>query len=807
MPSPLSALCQAARSLARTPLLCAMLVLVLALGLGAATALFSVVSTLLLRPLPYPQPERLVRVYELFPLPGGEPGQGSVSLPNLEDWRAGSTSFEHLAAYSLGNRNLQSGGQPERLATAEVSPGTFATLGVAPLHGRGFRAEEDALGAPPVAVLSHGLWQRRFGGDRGVLGTTVTLDGAAHTVVGVMPADFQFPPGGARTELWLPLRVPADLAAARGTHWLAVLGRLAPGRGFDAAQAEMERLAARIAEEHPDTQQDRSVRLVPLAEVVVGRVRPALLVLLAGTGLLLVIACANAANLLLARAAGRRREVAIRTSLGAAPRHLALQLAAEAAVLTAAATAGALVVAWLGVRGLVALAGPTLPRAAEIGVDGVLLAFVATLAALVTGVLALAPARQAASARVHELLKETAGRGGSGGRASRRLRGALVAGQVALSLVLLVGAGLLLETFLGLLDTETGLDPRGVVTLRVSLPEPGDSGPLAADRLLEPVRERVAALPGVTGAGWISHLPLRTWGTNGNFAIEGRPQPERPADAPFAEYRLVGPGYFAALGIPVLAGRDLTAGDRDPERPVALVNRALAERYFPDGGAVGQRLVLGDVPSTIVGVVGDVRQAELAREPLPELYVPYFYRDWQEMSLVIDAAVPPASVAADVRRAIQRVDPAQAVYDLETMEEVIAGSLIDRRLYLLLLAAFAVLATVLSVAGIHGVVSHAVAEREREMAIRLALGARPGGMVGLVVRDGARLALAGLAVGVPAALLLTRLLEGLLHGVAPGDPATLAAAALLLLAVTVLATWLPARRAARIDPATALAAE
>jgi putative ABC transport system permease protein len=321
------------------------------------------------------------------------------------------------------------------------------------------------------------------------------------------------------------------------------------------------------------------------------------------------------------------------------------------------------------------------------------------------------------------------------------------------------------------------------------------------------VRERVSALPGVTGAGWISHLPLETWGTNGNFAIEGRPEPARPADAPFAEYRLVGPGYFAALGIPVLAGRDLTPSDRVPERPVVLVNRALAERYFPGESAVGRRLILGDEPSTIVGVVGDVRQAELAREPLPELYVPYFYRDWQEMSLVVDSALPPASLAADVRRAVHAVDPGQAVFEVATMEEVIAGSLADRRLYLLLLAAFAVLATVLTVGGIHGVVSHAVAERQREMAIRLALGARPQGVVGLVVRDGALLAAAGLAIGIPAALLLTRLLESLLHGVTPGDPTTLTTAALLLFTVTLTASWLPARRAARVDPALALAAE
>ena len=794
---------QTGRTLLKAPLSSALVAAVLALGVGAAATLFTVVDSLLLSPLPYPEPDRLVRVYETFPYPGGQ-GWGSVSVPNFRDWREGSSAFAELAAYSWASRNLGGAGEPERVRTVAATAGLFEVTGVAPVLGRAFTAAEERSGGR-VAVLSHELWRSRYGGDPGLVGGTIDLDGEAHTVLGVMPEGFEFPPGWGSADAWLPLRLTPEQEAARGSHWMAVAGRLAPGATLERAEAEIEGIAARLAEEYPE-QEGRSALLVPLREDVVGWVRPSILLLFGGTGLVLLIACANAAGLLLVRAAGRQREVAIRSALGAGRRHLAGQLLTEASLLAAAAAAGGLALAYAGVRLLVRLAGTSMPRAAEVALDARAVGFVVAVSALVTLALGLVPALQSASGRLGELLKE-AGSSVSLSRRGQRVRAWLVASQIALSMVLLVGSGLLLRTLVALLGTDTGLSAENVLTLKISVPEARYAAAESAAALLEPVREEVEALPGVRSAAWINLLPLDRWGSNGNFQIAGRPAPERLEDAPFAEFRVVSPGYFETLGIPLLRGRAVAAEDRDPERPVAVVNRSLAETYFSGGEAVGERLVLDGTEAPIVGVVGDVRSATLDREPSPEIYFPYSVASLRDMTLVVRAELPPEELAGAVTGVIHRADPGQAVYAVQSFERVLEGSLAQRRLYLWILAVFAVAALVLAAAGLFGVVSSAVTHRKREIGIRVALGARPASVVGLMVREGALLALLGLAGGTAASLALGRLLASQLYGVTAADPATFAGVGALLLGVALAASYAPARRALAVDPVETLRTE
>ncbi len=564
-------------------------VLVLALGIGATTALFSLVDGLLLRPLPYDHPEELVRLYETFRYPGGE-GLGSVSYPNFVDWRDRQEGFAGMAAYSAGDLALQGGDRPERLASVAATPGLFDVVGVPPALGRGFRPEDGAADAAPVAVLAYRIWATRFGSDPEVLGRTVTLDGRAHTVIGVMPEGFEFPPGGRAEDVWVPLVVDPQTAANRGSHWMAVVARLAPSTKLAAAGAEMDRLATGIREAYPKIQQDRGAAIKPLREVVVGRVRPALLLLFGGTGLVLLIACANGANLLLLRAEGRRREVAVRAALGAGSRQIAAQFFAEAVVLVGSAALLGLALGRLGLIAFSELAATALPVPPRVGFDWRVFAFLAAVSALVTVALALVPALQARAARIQDSLREGGGAVGAG-RRSRRFRGSLVASQVALSVVLLASTGLLLRTFLVLSGTDLGFEPEKVLTLQVSLPEASYPQDDMSSRFYEPVRQAVEALPGVERAGWISHVPLQEWGSNGNFGVEGRPTPERMEDQPFAEFRVAGPGYFEALGVPLLRGRPISPDDRDDTAPVVWINRSLAETYFPGEDPLEHRLL------------------------------------------------------------------------------------------------------------------------------------------------------------------------------------------------------------------------
>jgi putative ABC transport system permease protein len=798
----------AGRTLRKAPGFTALVVLTLALGIGANTAIFSVVHALLLRPLPFSEPDRLVRLYQTFRTPSGE-GTGSVSMPTFQDWREQTRTFEGLAAYLGGDVNLQGVDTPERIAAVSATANLFEVLSSQAQLGRTFVQGDDEPGAPPVVVLADGLWRQRFGADPRVIGETIVLDGAVHTIVGVMPPDFRFPAGVGRAQLWRALQPPPAAIENRSANWLQVIGRLRAGTSLEAAQSEMSEIARRIEQQHPDVQEGRGALLRPMREVIVGDVRPTLLVLLGAAGFVLLIACANAANLLLARSTARRREIAVRTALGATRARVVRQFLAEALLLALAGGAVGLLLAWQTVGGAVRLAGESLPRASEIGFDAGVFAFLLLITVGTGLVFGLVPALRSTGARLHDELKE-GGVKASGGRAAGRLRGTLVVAQIALSLVLLVGAGLLMRTMLRLLQTETGMRTENVLTMQVSIPSERFLEGGVVQRFHAPVREQVATLAGVRAAGWATHLPLREWGMNTWFGIEGLPQTATAAERPFAEVRLVSPGYFSTLGIPVLVGRDFD--EQGGEHPAGvMINRALAERYLPGEDPIGRHILWSDHELPIIGIVADVRQAELTREPMAELYLPYDYFarffGVPTYTLVVGTHVPPETLAGPVREVIRSVDPQQPVYNLQTMEQVVAGSIADRRLYLWLLGGFAAIALVLAAAGIYGVISYSVTQRTREIGIRLALGAGTQAVLRLVVTHGALLALFGLAIGVPAAFVLTRLLQGLLHGVSPTDPLTFAAVGLLLAAVALLASYLPARRATRVDPMIALRSE
>lgn len=794
------------RTLRKSPGFTVATVLVLALGLGANTAIFSVANAVVLRPLEYADPDRLVRIFETYPS-GGEVREGSVSIPNFEDWRAHARSFEALAiAGHPESATLQGGGDPERLSVVPVGSGLFPLLGIQPMVGRFFAQGEDEPGAAPVVVLSEQAWRTRFGADPGILGRVLTLDGEAHTVVGVMPADFRFPAGTTPRDAWVPLKPSAEWAV-RGMHAFVVLGRLAPGVTVEAAREEMARAAAALAREHPGEQEARGASVRTLHETVVGRVQPMLFVLLGAAALVLLIACANAAGLLLARSIARRREVAIRTALGATRGRVVRQFLAESLTLAALGAALGLALAWGALRAIAVVAGPLLPRASEIGIGPGVMAFLAAVTVVTGATFGLIPALQAVRTDVQGQLRE-GGRHNSGGRGAQAFRGTLVVAQIALSIVLLVGAGLLMRTFVSLLGTETGLAAERVLTMKLG--DPGDrygSNAAAISGFYAPMLERIRSLPGVGEVGMINLLPLEEWGNSGGFEIAGS-RYAGEGESPYAEIRVVSPGYFGSMGIPLLRGRDFAPRD-DLEAPaVALVNEALAQRYFPGEDPVGRQIQRGDERIEIVGVVGSVRQAGLDREPLPELYIPYAQlASTREMTLVVGTGSEPMALAPAVRRAIRKVAPQQVVYAVQPMRSIISESFSDRRLALWLLGAFAVVALSLAVTGIYGIISYSVAQRTREFGIRLALGAGRDGVSRMVVWQGARLAAIGIAIGLPAAYLLTRLLAGLMYGVGSADALTYAGVALVLATVALVASYLPAHRAARVSPMEAFRAD
>jgi len=790
------------RSLLRSPGFALVSVLCLALGIGANAALFSVLNAVLLRPLPFADPDRLVQLYEK--ITGG--GQGSVSLPNFRDWSEKNTGFERLAAYHRQSHNLQAASAPERIQAVEATPNLFSLLAVPPLLGRTFNPGSDEPGRVKAVVVGEEFWRTRLGGDPALIGRAIRLDGIPYEVIGVMPSSFNFPPGGRSTDAWILFEASPELANARGDHLLAVVGRLKPGTTLEQATTQMVTVAAQIEKENPAEQTGRSVLIQPLRETVVGRTRPALLILFGAVGLVLLIACANVANLLLARSAVRQREVAVRLALGASRARLIRQFLLESLVLAfTGALLGLLLARW-SLDALVPLAKGALPFS-DFPLDGRVFGFLLGIALLSGIVFGIVPALQASRDNLRGSLTDAGGKTTGSGR-QQLFRNALVVLEIAVSLVLLVGAGLLLRGFLALSGTEPGLDARNVLTVHLPVPEAQLKG--STPRLFRPVLEKIRSLPGIRSAAVISMLPIQSAWTNRDFSIEGRSAPQ-PGQEPFAEFRVASPGVFQSLGIPMLQGLDFTELDGESGPMTVIINEALAHKYFPEEDPRGQRLHLEGEVVTIGGIVGNIRQAGLDREPLPEIYMPYAAAEAMEWLgdavLVARTSIPPESLSQEVRVAVASVNPALPLYNVLTMEQVIDESLASRRLNLWLLSIFAGIALVLSASGLYGVISYLVAQRTREIGMRIALGAQTRDVIGLVMRQGARLTGAGILVGLLGAFAFTRVLQSILYGVSARDPLTYAALAALLAAIALLATWLPAVRAARVDPILSIRSE
>jgi putative ABC transport system permease protein len=791
------------RSLLRSPGFALVSVLCLALGIGANAALFSVLNAVLLRPLPFADPDRLVQLYEKI----ASGGYGSVSVPNFRDWSEENTGFEQLAAYHNRSHNFQAAGAPERIEVVEATPSLFSLLAVPPLLGRAFNPSSDEPGRAKVAVVGEEFWRTRLGGDPALIGRAIRLDGVPYEVIGVMPSSFNFPAGESSTDAWILFEPSPELANARDDHLLAVVGRLKSGTTLEQATAQLVTVAAQIEKEHPAEQTGRSVLIQPLRETVVGRTRPALLILFGAVGLVLLIACANVANLLLARSAVRQREVAVRLALGASRARLIRQFLLESLVLAfAGALLGLLLARW-SLDALVPMAKGALPFSNDFPLDGRVFGFLLGIALLSGIVFGIVPALQASRDNLRGILADAGGKTTGSGR-QQLFRNALVVLEIAVSLVLLVGAGLLLRGFLALSGTEPGLDARNLLTAHLTVPEAQLKG--STPRLFRPVLEKIRSLPGVRSAAVISMLPIQNAWTNRDFSIEGRPAPQ-PGKEPFAELRVASPGVFQSLGVPMLRGRDFTESDGESGPMTVIINEALAHKYFPEEDPLGQRLHLEGEVFTIVGIVGNIRQAGLDRKPLREIYMPYAAAEAMEWLggavLVIRTSIPPESLTQEVRAAVASVNPAQPLYNVLTMEQVIDESLASRRLNLWLLTIFAGIALVLSASGLYGVISYLVAQRTREIGMRIALGAQTRDVIGLVMRQGASLTGAGILVGLLGAFSFTRVLQSILYGVSARDPLTYAALAALLAAIALLATWLPAVRAARVDPILSIRSE
>ena len=788
----------ALRAMRKNPGFALVVIVTLGLGIGANTAIFSVVDAVLLRPLPYPEADRIVQVWHTPPqeaFPGRK--TFSVSPANYLDWRDQSRSFESLAAFADEQVSYSGGDRPELILGARVMPELFAVLRARPMLGRTFNPDEIVPGNDKVVLVSHRFWQTHLGGDPGVVGQSVRLSGESYTIAGVMPPRFQFP---ARTEMWLPLAWSDEERSTRGIHDYWVVGRLAPGASLAGAQAEMTAISRRLEEAYPADDKGWGALLVPLREQTVGEVEPALLVLLVAVSFVLLISCANVANLVLARTLARKREIALRAALGASRGRIVRQILAENLVLALIGGGLGLLVGTFGLDAIRGLVGEKLPRAAEIAVDGRVLLFTFVLS-IVTGLLAaLVPALRLTHVDLADSLKQGLGKAGSD-TGGNRTRGGLVVAEVALSLILLVGAGLMLRTLALLRGVNPGFDTRGVLTMHLALSDLKYDAEPAQIAFYERALERIRALPGVAAAGAVSDLPT-TGGSTQPFAIEGRPQVQM-SDQPEVAVRVATPGYFETLRIPLLRGRPLRPSDAAGQPHATVISESMARQFWPGEDAVGKRLTLTfrpDAPWDVVGIVGDVKLNGLAATaPTPVLYVPHAQRPRHWMALVIRAPRP-ASLAPAVAAVIRGLDPELPLVDAMTLETLLDDSLAQQRLAMVLLSVFAGFALLLAAIGIYSVLSYAVRRRMQEIGIRVALGARPWDVLWLVIGHGLRLTAAGLVLGGAGALALSHLIAGLLFGVAPTDPTTFGAVAALLLAIALLACYLPARRAVRVDP-------
>ncbi len=804
----------ALRQLLKNPGFTAVAVLTLALGIGANTAVYSVVHAVLFRPLPYHAPERLVIVCENNVKRGL--GPMIVRPANFLDWRGQSSAFSALAAEVYESFNVSGNGTPEHVHAARVTANYFDMLGVKPRLGRTFATGEDELGRHRVVVLSHGFWQRQFGGDPMVVGRTLRLSGDTHTIAGVMPEGFRSfnpagvygrPTGAAEAALWVPYPFTPEEGQNRSFPFLLVLGRLKPGMTPAQAQGEMDTVARRLEQAH-ESQRGWGATVLPLHHELVGRSRPALFTLLGAVGFVLLIACANVANLLLVRAAARRKEFAVRAALGAGWRQTLGQLLVESLLLTGLGTAAGVVVAgWT--RQFIAGLGPTtLIRLEEVRLDGSVLAFAAVISMLAAAFYGLIPLLQIHRQSLAESLQD-GGRGGSSGRRAGKLRSVLVVAQVALALVLLIGAGLMIRSFQALAAVDPGFNADRVLALDFTLPDPQYSEETSRLALLEQLLARVEALPGIKSAATVYGLPFSTM-LNAASAInfQGRPLP--PGERIVVGHRQASPRYFETMGISLVSGRTFTAADHAGSLPVVIVNESLARAHFPQGNPVGQRLAFGASGTNwceIIGVVRDVKLTSLDGEARPEVYQPHRQSALWMFSVVVRTDLEPAGVAAAVRAQALALDGDLPAANVRTLSQDVARSLGSRRLAIWLLGIFSVIALVLAVAGVYGVMSFVVSQRTRELGVRMALGASKGEILKMIVGQGARLAAFGLGLGAVGVVVLQRVIAGQLYAVSATDPVVFAGISLLLFGAALLACLIPAWRASRVDPMVALRSE
>jgi putative ABC transport system permease protein len=792
------------RTLAKTPGTTLAALIALALGIGANSAIFSVVSGVLLRPLPYPEPDRLMSVMMKNPAAGFP--RFSVSVPDFDDLRRQTRAFEGLAAAATGRFNLTGGDRPESIQGAAVSAGFFHVLRMEPALGQGFRPEEERRGNARVVVLSDSLWRRRFGADPAIVGRGVMLDGESYTVLGVAPPGLNFPE---KRELWVPLTIQGK--EHRGAHYLQLVGRLKPGTTLARARTDMAEIAGRLERQYPDSNTGWGTVVLPLAELQVEDIRTALLILLVFVAFVLLIAVADVANLLLARVAARDREIALRAALGAGRGRLIRQMMTETLLLFLAGGAVGLLLAAWGVRALVALDPDGIPRSQEVHLDGRVLLFTIAVS-LGTGLLCgLAPALTVTGRRLGEALKE-GGRAVAGGVRGRLVRDGLVLSQIALTLMLLLGAALLIRSFAHLRAVDPGFRSEGVLTARMDLPPvkyPDAKRQVVFYRTLE---ERLRAIPGVQDAGFLYPLPLSGSDLILAFTVAGRPAPP-PNSEPTTNARAATPGAFKALGIPLRRGRLFDDRDNETAPPVLVINEALAAQVWPHQDPVGQRITFDEVKNpkarwyTIVGVVGDVHHQTLSQDSGSEAYWPQYQDPIAGAPLIVRGPGDPARLAGPVRAAVAAVDPDLPLDRVQTMTEVVAASLAQSRFKAVLLALFAGLALVLAMVGVYGVISYSVAQRSHEIGIRMALGAQTGQVLRLVVRQGMTQVLIGLALGLAGAWYASRFLAGQIYGLSATDPLTFVAVPLGLAAVALVANYLPARRATRVDPLDALRQE
>jgi putative ABC transport system permease protein len=786
------------RQLIKYPIVTLTMMVTIALGVGVNVAVFSQLNNILLRPLPYPDAEQLVILSQADRL---KTTSVSVSYPNLTDWRTQTRMFAGMSGFNYRRYNIINAGEAQTATGSAVSANLFQVLKVQPLYGRHLLPEDDRPGADRVVLLSYAIWQRHFGGDPSVVGKSLTIDDTKHTIVGVMPAVLRFPYG---SELWTPLDPESDeMRNARATTYLGVIGRLNQGVTMEQAQAEMDSIASVILREHPEVADYPKVSMTPLYEVVVGTIRKTLILLQAAVSLVLLIVCANVAAVLLARATGRRKEFALRMALGAPARRILQQTIIEGLTLALLSGGLGLLIAVWGTKALVSV-GPPLPRGSEYGIDLMVLAFACVISVLTGVVASIAPAMQALRTDYNDVIKQGSHSVTGTAKAKKFLR-AIAITEVALTTVLLISAGLMVKSFVNVIQTDTGMRTENLLTMQIALSEKRYEKPSQQSAFFRAVAERLRVVPGVESVGMISYLPLTNQNQDRSMNIVERPL--SPGENPQAGYRVVSGGYFRTMGIPLKRGREFNEQDAASSAPVVIVNEEFARHFLDGDDPTGLHIRLGDKTPEVVGVVGNVKSLNLTSEVRPEMYVPYTQAPEPSMYIAMRTRVDASGVIPSVRGAVSEVDNTQPVAFLQTMEQLLSASVANPRFLTLLLGCLGAVTLILSVIGIYGIVTYLTTQRYQEIGIRMALGARPAAVLRLILRQGMMMALVGLAIGVLASVALTRLLSNLIYGVSTTDLATYVAVIILFTVTILLGCYIPARRAMKINPVNILRQE